>query len=339
MARRKKSSLKWIVAGIVFLALGCGVWLSYQLLTPMRFQQASVEFEVNKGSSLRSAAQQMEQAGILRNAWSFVLAARLLGKAGSIKAGNYAFESGITPLSLLDRLTRGDVTQAEITFIEGWTFRQMRAALSDHPGLRHDTLQMTDREILRAVGAVETSPEGLFFPDTYFFSRGSSDIQVLKRAYGAMRTRLAASWETRAPELPLENPYQALILASIVEKETGQERERPMIAAVFLNRLKIGMRLQTDPSVIYGMGEKFDGNLRKQDLATDSEFNTYTRAGLPPTPIAIPGLASIQAVMQPASTNALYFVARGDGSSHFSETLAEHNRAVTKYQKNPAVNR
>lgn len=321
------------------LLLGCGAWFGYHLTAPLNFPRASVEFDVNKGSSLRSAARQMEGAGILRDAWSFVLAARLLGKAGSIKAGNYVFESGITRLSLLDKLTRGDVTQADITFIEGWTFRQLRAALNDHPGLRHDTLQMSDQEILRTVGAEEISPEGLFFPDTYFFSRGSSDVQVLKRAHAAMRVRLVAGWDTRTPGLPLDNPYHALILASIVEKETGQERERPMIAAVFINRLRIGMRLQTDPSVIYGMGERFDGNLRKQDLVADTEFNTYTRAGLPPTPIAMPGLASIQAVLQPASTKALYFVARGDGSSHFSETLAEHNRAVTKYQKNSAANR
>jgi UPF0755 protein len=205
--------------------------------------------------------------------------------------------------------------------------------LDEHSALRHQTTHLSNGEILRLIGATETAAEGLFFPDTYFFARGSSDVAVLKRAYRAMRNHMDIAWAQRAANLPLKDPYEALILASIIEKETGREDDRRMVAAVFINRLRSRMLLQTDPTVIYGLGNKFDGNLRKKDLLSDQEYNTYTRPGLPPTPIALPGLASIRAALNPAPTDALYFVAKGNGESHFSSNLSDHNQAVSKYQK------
>ncbi|MBP9173478.1 MAG: endolytic transglycosylase MltG, partial [Rhizobiales bacterium] len=245
--------------------------------------------------------------------------------------GSYEIVQGVTPMQVLEKLTRGDVTQAEIVLLEGWTFRQMRAALDAHAGVRHDTAGWTERQIMEKLAA-EGPAEGRFFPDTYLFAKGSGDLDILKRAYRHMNNILLAEWEGREPSLPYKSPYEALIMASIVEKETGRSQDRTQVASVFLNRLRIGMLLQTDPTVIYGLGEKFDGNLRKRDLLADGPYNTYIRPGLPPTPIAMPGLASVQAVMRPAATEMLYFVARGDGSSQFSRTLEEHNRAVAKYQ-------
>ena len=258
---------------------------------------------------------------------------KILRVEGAIKAGSYEIDRGVSLLELLRKLTRGDVSLTEIAFIEGWTFRQMRERLNTHPDVQHDTRGLSDEEVMRLVGAPGTSPEGWFFPDTYLFSKRSRDVDILARAHRAMQRHLAREWEARAEQLPLASPYQALILASIVEKETGKEQDRPLVAAVFVNRHRQGMRLQTDPTVIYGLGERFDGNLRKSDLLADTPFNTYTRSGLPPTPIAMPGLASLQAVLHPAPSQALYFVARGDGSSHFSQTLEEHNRAVNRYQR------
>ena len=256
-----------------------------------------------------------------------------MGYASLLKAGDYELTENTSPWQLLGRITMGDVNQSEVRFIEGWTFSQLRKTLDEHPAIRHDTTGLSDLEILRLIGASEMAAEGLFSPDTYYFVRGNSDIAILKRAYRAMQNNLATAWAGRAMNLPLTDAYQALILASIVEKETGRERDRANIAGVFINRLRLGMRLQTDPTVIYGLGEKFDGNLRKKDLLADQEYNTYTRRGLPPTPIAMPGMASIQAVLNPAKTGALYFVAKGNGESHFSSNLTDHNRAVAKYQK------
>ena len=256
-----------------------------------------------------------------------------MGRSAKIKAGSYEVEEGLTALGLLDKLTRGDVTQGEIVLVEGKTFRQFRIAMNEHPDLAHDSLIMTDMQILTRLGARESHPEGLFFPDTYLFNKGSSDFDVLRRAYKAMQPRLAAAWERRESTLPVKTPYELLILASIVEKETGLPADRPQVAAVFVNRLRRGMLLQTDPTVIYGLGERFDGNLRKVDLQTDTPWNTYTRPGLPPTPIAMPGLASLQAAANPPPSDKLYFVARGDGSSVFSTSLEGHNSAVAKYQR------
>jgi UPF0755 protein len=258
---------------------------------------------------------------------------RLLGNEGDIKAGSYGVSARITPRRLLDKIVSGDFALSELRFIEGWTFRRIRNVLDQHPAVKHDSSGLSDAQILERLGLEEVSAEGLFFPDTYYFAAGTSDLTILQQAYLRMQTKLEALWQQRAKGLPVANAYQALILASIVEKETGRADERDMVAAVFVNRLKRGMRLQTDPSVIYGLGASFDGNLRRRDLETDQSYNTYTRSGLPPTPIAMPGEASIQATMNPANSPVIYFVARGDGSHEFSSTLAEHNRAVNKYQR------
>ncbi len=327
------SPIKELVLWLVFILVIVVGLAGFYALRPLPFPQLPYEFSLKQGSSLKSAARQMQQAGVLPSDWLFVLLARSLGKAAQIKPGNYEIEVPVSPLKLLDIISKGRVGQSDISVIEGWTFNQLRAALNAEPKLRHDTLTLSEADILKRIGASEQEAEGLFFPDTYNFSSGSSDLIVLKRAYQLMQRNLQASWNTRAANLPLENAYQALILASIVEKETGQSKDRGMIAAVFINRLRKKMLLQTDPTVIYGMGDKFDGNLRKRDLLNDTPYNTYTRAGLTPTPIALPGLAAIQAVLHPAQTNALYFVAKGNGSSHFSSTLTEHNNAVNRYQK------
>lgn len=290
-------------------------------------------FSIPAGASLRSAAQVIEAAGIGIPAWQLEILGRVMGRSAKIKAGSYEVEEGLTALALLDKLTRGDVALAELVLVEGKTFRQLRTLLNEHPDLAHDSQKLSDEKILKLLVAKQTHPEGLFFPDTYLFNKGSSDLDVLRRAYKAMQSKLDATWEKRESTLPIKTPYELLILASIVEKETGMPADRPQVAAVFVNRLRRGMLLQTDPTVIYGLGERFDGNLRKVDLLTDTPWNTYTRPGLPPTPIAMPGLASLQAAAKPPSSDMLYFVARGDGSSAFSTSLDAHNSAVVKYQK------
>ncbi len=300
--------------------------------SPMPLPHTPLEFSLKPGSSLKGAALQMKQAGVLENDASFVWLARLLGKTREIKFGNYQLDRSHSRIDLLEMISSGRSTQSQLTVVEGMTFRELRALLNAHPGLQHDSAILTESEILHRIGATELAAEGLLFPDTYNFSGGSSDMRVLQRAYQLMRQNLDRAWEQRAAGLPFQSPYEMLVLASIVEKETGREADRTMIAAVFINRLKRGMRLQTDPTVIYGMAESFDGNLHKRDLTKDTPYNTYTRSGLPPTPIALPGLAALQAVAHPAKTDAIYFVARGDGSSKFSESLIEHNKAVRQYQ-------
>src|SRR5437016_844738 len=311
--------------------LGFCAWLIGFALSPIGLASPSVEFSIRPGSTLRGATRQIIEAGLSMPEWKFVLLARANGASAQVKAGSYQVSAGVTPLLLVRKITRGEYAQAEILFVEGWNFRQMREALNAHVDLKHDSAGLSEAQIMAKLGAPGV-PEGMFFPDTYVFAKGSSDLAVLARARGAMKKQLESAWAGRAPDLPVTDPYQALILASLVEKETGRAGDRAMIAAVFANRLRLGMKLQTDPSVIYGMGERFDGNLRKRDLVTDTPFNTYTRLGLPPHPIAMPGLASLAAVMHPARTDALYFVSRGDGTSQFSRTLVEHNRAVAKYQ-------
>lgn len=327
------SWIKRIFLFALCLALLLTAGLGWYALSPVTLRADPADFSIKPGSSLTSATRQIVEAGVELNAWQFNLLGRLLGKAGTIKAGSYEVGRGITPLALLDKLSAGEVTQAELVFIEGWTFRQMRAALDADTDVRHDSAALSDAEIMARIGAAGRSPEGLFFPDTYLFGAGASDLDILRRAHKAMDRQLQAAWQRRAPDLPYRNPYEALIMASVIEKETGQETDRALIGGVFVNRLRIGMALQTDPTVIYGLGEKFDGNLRRKDLLADTPHNTYTRTGLPPTPIAMPGQASLAAALNPAKTTALYFVARGDGSSEFSRTLAEHERAVTKYQR------
>jgi UPF0755 protein len=316
-------------ACLVLLSL---VWLFYFAFTPLSIPEGARQLQVGPGGSYRSVARQLAAIGVLHERFTFITLGRMQGRSGSVKAGLYDLPDSISPLALIQKLARGDVLMAEITFIEGWTFAQMREALDASPSVRHETTGLSEAEVLRRLKAPETHPEGLFFPDTYRFNSGASDLQVLARAYQTMHTRLQAAWDQRSPELPYATPYEALIMASIVEKDTGRPEDRRLIAAVFVNRLKRGMRLQTDPSVIYGLGAAFDGNLRKRDLLEDGPYNTYTRAGLPPTPIALVGQPSLDAALAPAPSAALYFVSRGDGTSYFSETLEEHNRAVRKYQ-------
>jgi UPF0755 protein len=325
--------LRLVLGAAVVGAAAFSGALYYYARSPLPIKEVPVQFSLTAGSSLRSAARQMAESGLLHHPTAFVLLGRIFDRAGAIKAGSYEFQPGLTPWELLQKITRGDVTLMAVTFAEGSTFRQWRRILDQHPKLKHQTTEWQDARILEVLALDATSPEGWFFPDTYHVSEGTSDLVVLRRAHQLMQRHLANHWEGRVPDLPLMTPYEALILASIVEKETGRSEDRPLVAAVFVNRLRKGMLLQADPTVIYGLGEAFDGNLRRRDLMADSPYNTYTRSGLPPTPIAMPGLASLSVVLNPPDSDVLYFVSRGDGSSHFSRTLTEHDRAVTKYQR------
>jgi UPF0755 protein len=328
---------KLIVTGvIVSVAAVAGFqWWSGK---PITSGDAAIPFAIAQGSGVSGAAQQMASAGVPVNPFLFGVLARVTGKAGQIKAGSYELKPDTTPRRLLTQLVRGEFAQESLTIIEGWTFRQMRQAVDSAPSLKHDSAKLSDKELLAKVApeARYAGPEGLFFPDTYLFAKGASDLQIYKQAHEMMMKRLNTAWDKREPGLPYTEPYQALIMASLVEKETGQKGERSMIAGVFVNRLKTGMLLQTDPTVIYGMGDKYDGKIHKKDLETDTPYNTYTRAGLPPTPIALPGVQSLAAALAPARTEALYFVSRGDGTSHFSVNLNEHNNAVNQYQRKQA---
>ena len=292
-----------------------------------------LELSIEPGSSPRVIANGWVKAGVRAPAELLYEWFRWSGQSRRIRAGSYEIGPGTTPIALLERMVRGDETLATVRLIEGWTFRQFRAELAKAEALKPTTAGMSEAQIMEAVGASGVRAEGRFQPDTYAYSKGSSDVAVLKRAYHAMARRLESAWAERASDTPLRSPDEALILASIIEKETGTPADRAKVASVFVNRLRIGMPLQTDPTVIYGLGEAFDGNLRKRDLQTDTPYNTYTRGGLPPTPIAMPSTASLLAAVRPEAGKALYFVARGDGSSEFSETLTEHNRAVNKYQR------
>lgn len=324
--------IKIFLASLLCLAVAAGglLWWAEQ---PITLRSSPLDFRITAGSSLRSAITQMREAGIEVNPTLLGLLARANRADTAIKAGSYALNEGATPHQLLDKLLKGKVTQGDLTLVEGWTFRQWRARLDRHPDLRHETQGLSEAQIIEQLGLAVPSLEGLLYPDTYLFDKQSSDLDLLARANRAMQRKLDAEWAQRAAGLPYKSPGEALIMASIIEKETGQEADRQLIAAVFVNRLRRGMLLQTDPTVIYGLGEKFDGNLRKRDLQTDTPYNTYTRPGLPPTPIAMPGQASLRAALNPAASNALYFVARGDGSSVFSRTLDEHNQAVNKFQR------
>lgn len=317
----------------IVLGAAAGGALYWYVTSPLSLPGDRVEFEIAPGSSLRRAAQAIRAAGVGIEPRLFAFLGKFTGADSAIKAGNYEISRGINTLELLDKLTRGDVLMAEIMLVEGITFRQLREKLDAHPDIRHETQGLPEAEVMRRIGAPETPAEGAFFPDTYRFSKRSSDVDILTRAYHAMQRHLAREWAQRDAGLPYTNAAQALVMASIIEKETGRDADRSMVAAVFVNRLSRNMLLQTDPSVIYGLGERFDGNLRKADLTTDTPYNTYTRPGLPPTPIAMPGLASLRAALHPEESSVLYFVARGDGSSHFSQTLEEHNQAVNRYQR------
>jgi UPF0755 protein len=302
---------------------------------PLPLAGPHAELSIEAGSTPRAVAQAWVDAGVQTPPRLLYEYFRWSGQARLIRAGSYEIERGTSPRRLLAKMVQGDETLEQLRFTEGWTLRQLRTALARAPHLRHATSAMSEADLMAAVGVPGASAEGRFFPDTYAYSRGVSDLVVLRRAHHALQQHLAAAWAQRAPDTPLKSADEALILASIVEKETGLEADRGRIAGVFINRLRLGMPLQTDPTVIYGLGEAFDGNLRKRDLQTDTPYNTYLRGGLPPTPIALPGLASLRAAVRPEPTRALYFVARGDGSggSVFSETLADHNRAVNQYQR------
>lgn len=287
---------------------------------------------VPRGATMRSLAARFVADGMLKEPWSMRLWARYLGLSSALRAGEYRATAGTTLLGLLAQLTSGKVIDYPVTIIEGWTFKQMREVLARQARLRHVTDDLDDNALMKEISGEEMHPEGRFFPDTYHYTADMSDLDVFKLAYERMKQVLARQWQNRAEDLPVKTPDEVLILASIIEKETGAVEERPLIAGVFINRLRKGMRLQTDPTVIYGMGERYQGNIRRKDLQTDTPYNTYTRAGLPPTPIALPGGDAIHAALHPADTKALYFVARGDGTHAFSDTLVEHNEAVIKYQ-------
>ena len=326
--------VKKFLVFIVVLALLGSAMVTFWAYRPILAEgEQPIEFAIKPGSSVKSSAEQIAAAGVPLNPDLFHLLTRLSGQSARLKAGNYELKPGTSPLALIDQLVRGEFAQESIAIIEGWTFKQMRAAIDAHPRIRHETAGLSDKDLLAKITTDYKFPEGLFFPDTYLFAKNSSDLQIYRQAHALMLKRLEEAWSRRAPGVPYKSPYEALIMASIIEKETGQKSERNMIAAVFVNRLRTGMLLQTDPTVIYGMGDRFQGNIRRKDLETDTPYNTYTRPGLPPTPIALPGAESLAAALNPARSDVLYFVSRGNGTSEFSNNLADHNRAVNKYQR------
>ena len=334
MATFLRRLLIWSIGAALLL----GAILVFQLL---RFQHGAIPlaeqpvvFLIRSGSNIKSIAQDLARQKIINDPWLFILLAKVKGLETRVRAGEYQIEPGISADDLLQKFSEGSSIQYSFTVIEGWTFRQMLTALAEDPIIEHRLQGKTDGEIMQQLGYPDQHPEGMFFPDTYRFPKGTSDVDFLKRAYQVMQNHLQREWQQRDPGLPLKSSYEALILASIVEKETGAEFERPLIAAVFIERLKRNMRLQTDPTVIYGLGDQYDGDIRFRDLKSDTPYNTYTRAGLTPTPIALPGLDAIRAALHPAPTEALYFVSRGDGTHQFSKTLEGHNAAVRRYQLN-----
>jgi UPF0755 protein len=325
--------IAWLL-GLLLLAAGAAGGAAWWWLgQPLALAAPSVEVSIEPGATPREVAQAWVDAGVQTQPRLLYEWFRFSGHARRIRAGSYEVTQGITPRTLLGKLVQGDETLERVRFIEGWTLRQLRAELAKAAHLKPASAAMSEAELMAAIGAPGVAAEGRFFPDTYVYSRGVSDLTVLKRAHRTMQAKLAEVWADRVSDTPLKTPDEALTLASIVEKETGLPADRGLIAGVFTNRLRIGMPLQTDPTVIYGLGAAFDGNLRKRDLLADGPYNTYTRGGLPPTPIALPGLASLRAAVRPQATKALYFVAKGDGSSAFSENLTDHNRAVNKYQR------
>ena len=315
-----------LVTGTVVFQL-----LSFQH-SPVLVEEESSVFLIKSGSNIKRIAEDLTRQNYIEDPWLFILLAKLKGVETRVRAGEYQIDAGQSPEDLLDTFTSGSSIQYSFTVIEGWTFRQMLDALAQDPIIEHTLGGKTDAEIMTLIGHPGKHPEGLFFPDTYRFPKGTTDVDFLRRAYQVMQNHLQREWESRDEDLPLDNRYEALILASIIEKETGAGFERPLIGGVFTERLRRQMRLQTDPTIIYGLGETFDGDIRFRDLKKDTPYNTYLHAGLTPTPIALPGLDSIRAALQPAETEALYFVSRGDGTHHFSATLEEHNAAVRKYQ-------
>ena len=322
-----------LVAVVVLAAAGVAGAAAWWLKHPLPLATDSVEVAVEQGATPRAIAEAWVQAGVRASPLFLYEWFKWSGQSRKIRAGSYEIDRNTTPIRLLEKMVQGDETQAFVRIIDGWTFKQVRAELAKAESLKPTITAMSDLDIMSALGQPGIPAEGRFYPDTYVYSKGSSDMAVLKRAHKAMQKQLEAAWAQRAADTPLKSIDDALILASIVEKETGVEADRGKVASVFVNRLRIGMPLQTDPTVIYGLGDQFDGNLRKRDLTTDGPYNTYTRTDLPPTPISMPGKASMLAAVKPEPTKALYFVSRGDGSSEFSENLTAHNKAVNQYRR------
>ncbi|MYZ44827.1 endolytic transglycosylase MltG [Schauerella aestuarii] len=319
-----------LLALVLLVAAGVGAaW--YWATQPISMTADKVDFVVEPGSSVRTIVRQLNASGLTVWEPGFVWMARLSEQDKLIKAGGYEASRGDSPWLLLTRMARGDMSQRQVTLVEGWNMRQIRQALRAHPDVKQTLDGVSDKDIVARLGGTGDSLEGLIFPDTYVFSPGTSDFDLLRRGYKESQAILAEIWAERDPDLPLADPYQLLILASIVEKETGHTQDRDRVAGVFINRLRIGMPLQTDPTVIYGMGEAYDGRIRKRDLQTDTPWNTYTRNGLPPTPIASPGRAALRATVHPETHKFLYFVSRGDGTSEFATNLADHNRNVSRF--------
>lgn len=338
MSRKRKSRFGWIFV-LSALLVGAVAYWAYDRYAgfadvPLAGAKADASIVVARGDSFPTVLRKLHSAGVSpAHDVEWRLLARQLGTAGHLQVGEYALAPGTTPRDLLLRMRDGKVVSHRFTIVEGWNVRQLRAALAKAEPLGHETAELDDAALMKKLGFAGQHPEGRFLPETYLYTRGDSDLDVLARAHEAMRKALDEAWKTRAPDLPLKSEDEALTLASIVEKETGVAEDRPRIAGVFVRRLQKGIRLQTDPSVIYGIGERYDGNIRRADLDADTPYNTYTRTGLPPTPIAMPGVAALQAATHPAPGDALYFVAVGDGSGHhvFSATLAEHQAAVRAY--------
>ena len=325
--------MRLFFAVVIACTVGLVVWGYEWSERPLTMGKSPLDLSIESGASAREIAINIKEAGVEVSPSLLYWWFRLSGQSRKMKAGNYEIVAGTTPRSLLTKLVRGDEAFRSVTLVEGWTFRQIRLALQKAEYLNQQSQNMSDAAIMEGLGRAGVPAEGHFFPDTYTYAKGSSDIALLRRALHAMDKKLNEAWMQRSPNSPLQTPEDVLTLASIIEKETGRSSDRPLIAAVFNNRLRIGMRLQTDPTVIYGVGESFDGNLRKADLLRDTPWNTYTRTGLPPSPIAMPSEAALLAAVRPAASEALYFVAKGDGTSYFSTTLDEHNRAVNKYQR------
>lgn len=323
------SALFLLLAGLAYYFM-----VQRGLHAPLPAQAEGYTYTVKKGASFNRVAKDLREAGLLSGSayFSWKVHARLHGLTGRLKAGEYQLQAGLSAKDLLDMLVQGDTISHPLTLVEGWNFAQIIAAVAAHPKLEHTLTDLSPAAVMERLGYPDVHPEGRFYPDTYHFDSNMTDVAILQRAYRKMQNELASAWAERAPDIPLDTPEEALILASIVEKETGVPDERPLIAAVFTRRLHIGMPLQTDPTVIYGLGESFDGNLRRTHLRRDTPYNTYTRKGLPPTPIAMPGRDALRAAVKPADAKKLYFVATGDGGHYFSESLAEHDCAVIRYQ-------
>ena len=331
----KRLIFKITAVGAVVLLI-TGIWLAVDVnkfrSVPIKVEGEGLHYEIKSGDTLTRVSKNLYLANVIEHPRYLVLLGKLKGQANNIKTGEYLFEPGITTDQLLDQIVKGSTIQYSATIVEGWNIWEMMTALRKNEYLEHTLKGLKPTEVMEKLGKPGEHPEGRFLPDTYHFPKGTTDVAFLKRAYEAMEVALANEWEKRQPDLPLKSPYEALILASIIEKETAVPSERSAIAGVFVRRLNKRMRLQTDPTVIYGLGEKFDGNIRRRDLVNDTPYNTYRRNGLTPTPIAMPGVDAIHAALNPDDGDALYFVARGDGSHKFSATLKQHNNAVIKYQ-------